>query len=98
MCTRQNDIDVNNNIRDIIYYSNKENVPGAIINLDWSKAFDKVDIKFLWQVMQKMGFSTNFINIIMVFYSSRTSRCLVNGFLTNEFDVKRGSVKGGLYT
>ncbi len=76
-------IDVNNNIRDIIYYSNKENVPGVIINLDWSKAFDKVNLKMLWQVMRKMGFSTNFINIIMTFYSSRTSRCLVNGFLTN---------------
>ena len=41
-----------------------------------------------------MGFSTNFSNIIMMFYSSRTSRCLVNGILTNEFDVKRGLLQG----
>ena len=87
-------IDVNNNIRDIVYYSNETNVPGAIINLDWSKAFDKVDIRFLWQVMIKMGFSRDFINILMIFYSSRGSKCLVNGFLTNEFNVKRGVRQG----
>ena len=78
-------IDVNNNIRDLIYYSNEENIPGAIINIDWSKAFDKVDIEFLWQVMLKMGFSRDFIKIIKIFYMSRSSKCLVNGFLTEEF-------------
>ena len=41
-------VDVNNNIRDLIYYSNEENIPGAIINLDWSKAFDKVNIDFFY--------------------------------------------------
>ena len=60
-------IDANNNIRDIIYFSNEENIPGVIINLDWSKAFDKVDIKFLWKVMLKMGFSENFIKILNCF-------------------------------
>ena len=87
-------IDVNNNIRDLIYYSNEENIPGAIINLDWSKAFDKVNVEFLWQVMLKMGFSRDFIKIIKIFYMSRSSKCLVNGFLTEEFFIKRGVRQG----
>ena len=49
-------IDVNNNIRDIIYYSNEEDVPGAIINLDWSKAFDKVNISFFMANYGENGF------------------------------------------
>ena len=87
-------IDANNNIRDIIFYSNEENIPGVIVNLDWSKAFDKVDIKFLWKVMLKMGFSENFINILKIFYSFRKSKCIINGFLTEEFDIERGVRQG----
>ena len=87
-------IDANNNIRDIIYFCNETNVPGVIVNLDWSKAFDKVDIIFLWRVMSKMGFSELFINILKIFYSFRKSQCIINGFLTEEFDIKRGVRQG----
>ena len=41
-----------------------------------------------------MGFSRDFINILMIFYSDRSSKCLVNGFLTNEFNIKRGVRQG----
>ena len=62
-------IDCNNNIRDLVYFCNAENVPGCIINLDWSKAFDKVNIDFLCKIMSKMAFSNLFINIIIIFYT-----------------------------
>ena len=42
----------------------------------------------------KMGFSRDFINIIKIFYLSRSSQCLVNGFLTEEFSIKRGVRQG----
>ena len=87
-------VDSNNNIRDIIYYCNKDNVPGCILNLDWSKAFDKVNIDFLCKIMFKMGFSNSFIDIIMVFYADRASKCLINGNLTDMFKVERGIRQG----
>ena len=87
-------VDSNNNIRDLIFYCNKENVPGCILNLDWSKAFDKVNIDFLCKIMSKMGFSNTFIDVIMIFYVDRTSRCLVNGNLTDTFKVERGIRQG----
>ena len=87
-------VDCNNNIRDIIYYCNKENIPGCILNLDWSKAFDKVNIDFLCKIMYKIGFSKYFIDIIMIFYADRTSKCLINGNLTDMFKVERGIRQG----
>ena len=63
-------------MRDIVYFCNTENLPGCVINLDWSKAFDKVNIDFLCKILSKMGFSNLFINIILIFYADRNSKCL----------------------
>ena len=87
-------IDCNNDIRDVVYFCNTENLSGCLINLDWSKAFDRVDIAFLCKIMLKMGFQKTFIDIIMIFYIDRISRCLVNGDLTNVFRVERGVRQG----
>ena len=35
--------DCNNRIRDILYYSGTNNKTGAVINIDWEKAFDRVN-------------------------------------------------------
>ncbi|CAL4248398.1 unnamed protein product, partial [Meganyctiphanes norvegica] len=87
-------VDCNNQMRDLVYFCNSENLPGCIINLDWSKAFDKVNIDFLCKIMCKMGFSNSFINIILIFYVDRTSKCLINGNLTEDFKIERGVRQG----
>ncbi|CAL4130039.1 unnamed protein product, partial [Meganyctiphanes norvegica] len=40
-------VECNTKIRDIMYYSGKNNITGAIINVDWEKAFDRVNWEFL---------------------------------------------------
>ena len=44
-------INCNNVIRDIVYYSTETQSNVALLNLDWSKAFDRVDTKFLCRIM-----------------------------------------------
>ena len=44
--------------------------------------------------MLRMGFSEHFINILMIFYSFRKSRCIINGFLTEDFNIERGVRQG----
>lgn len=43
-------------MRDILYYVNEKKLSGAIINLDWCKAFDSIDHDFLFDIMKKNGF------------------------------------------
>ena len=75
-------VECNSQMRDVMYYAGVNNLTGALINLDWEKAFDRVSWEFLVKIMQKMGFSQYIITWIMVLYKGITSSCLVNGYIT----------------
>ena len=49
-------VNCNTLIRDIMYYVNSQGKRMAMMNLDWSKAFDRVPINFLVKVLKKYGF------------------------------------------
>ena len=87
-------VDCNNKMRDILYYVNTHNIDGALINLDWEKAFDRVDWSFLIKVMEKFGFPEFTIKWLMNLYSNITSSVLINGYVTKEFKIERGVRQG----
>ena len=77
-------------MRDTIYYVNDNNIQGAIINVDWCKAFDSIDHELLFTILLKMGFSNTLVKWIRMIYNGAISSCIVNGFLNIMFDSKRG--------
>ena len=81
--------DCNNKIRDIMFYSGTNKSSGAIINIDWEKAFDRVNWEFLVKIMRKMRFPESIIVWIMTLYSGIQSLVLVNGYFTDSFDIYR---------
>ena len=84
----------NNELRDILYYYGENKSTGAIINLDWEKAFDKVSWVFLINTMKKMGFSDFIIQWVLNMHKNIQSICMINGNLTTPFDIKRGVRQG----
>ena len=52
-------------LRDIIYFTNSEEIPAALISLDWSKAFDRVDLSFVFKILERLGFPFRIINLIL---------------------------------
>ena len=86
--------DCNNELRDILYYYGETKSTGAIINLDWEKAFDRVNWNFFIKIMKKMGFPENIINWVLVLHTNIQSVCMVNGNLTKPFNIKKGVRQG----
>ena len=93
-CPDKSIVDCNAIVRDIVYYCSTENMQGAIINLDWSKAFDRVDNDFLRKVMGRLGINQTFINWIELIYTDIRSSVMINGILTEAFSVQRGIRQG----
>ena len=62
--------------------------------LDLSKAYDRVDWKFLKQVMQKLGFSQRWVDWIMSSVTSVRYSIKLNGTLLDSFAPTRGLRQG----
>lgn len=81
-------------IRDIVYYCNEKRISGAILNLDWSKAFDRVDIEFVLKILDKLGFCSKIISLVKMLYRNIESCCIINGYISKSFCVERGVRQG----
>ena len=87
-------VECNCKLRDILYYAGKNNITGSLVNLDWEKAFDRVDWGFLMKILKKLGFPNFIMKWIMVLYTDISSSCLINGNITKEFKIERGVRQG----
>ena len=87
-------INCNMIIRDIVYYINNEDEKAAFLKIDWHKAFDLVNVDFLFRVLLKMGFGENFVWLIEMLYCNIESAVIVNNHIGRFFNVTR-SVRQG---
>jgi len=88
---------IGNNIRfiyDLINYLNVSKKPGLLLSIDFEKAFDSVDWKFMHKVLKAFGFGPDICKWISLFYTNIKSAVIVNGKVTQWFEVKRGCRQG----
>ena len=81
-------------IRASIYYCQASNTEAAVISLDQSKAFDRVDREYLFRVLTRYGFNPSFIQWIKTLYFSIGSHVIVNNHLTLKVAMERGVRQG----
>ena len=86
--------DTTASIRDVIDLIEQDNLEGYLIKVDQQNAFDRIDHKYLFHILEKFGFGENFINWIRIFYTDIFSSVKCNGFLTKYAPVKN-SIKQG---
>uniref|UniRef100_A0A803K7Y7 Reverse transcriptase domain-containing protein n=1 Tax=Xenopus tropicalis TaxID=8364 RepID=A0A803K7Y7_XENTR len=83
-----------NLIRDGIWYVKDRGQQLAILSLDFEKAFDRISHVYLFNVLKKMGIPEGFLSSLRAFYDNCTSQVLVNGFMTECFNLKCGVKQG----
>ena len=66
----------------------------CLVGLDCTKAFDRVDRKFMFQVLRKMNFPENFVKLVENIYQNTTAHMKINGYLTSKLKMTRGVRQG----
>ena len=74
----------------LIKWSDNAERNGAIVCLDQEKAYNRIDLIYLWKVLVKFGFPEQFITRIKNLYSHASTAIRVNSFVSELFDVRRG--------
>ena len=81
-------------IYDIMSYTDKEHIPGLLILIDFEKAFDSVEWKFLINCLEAFNFGSNFLRWVKLFYKNIKSCIMNNGTSSNFFVLERGVRQG----
>ena len=81
-------------IQDIFDYCEEKNTSGAVLCLDFEKAFDRIEWNFIESCLLKFNFGKEFIRWIRILYNSPTIILKNNGWLSNEVKMTRGIRQG----
>lgn len=81
-------------VKEIIEYCNRSGENGAIILMDFQKAYDRVNRETMIKVLEKMNFGPNFIQYIRVMYEEVGAQVDVNGNRSEVF-ITGGGVRQG---
>jgi hypothetical protein len=81
-------------VQEAIHSSVRAKGKGMVVKLDMANAFDRVRHEFLFQVMERFGFSRNFIKWVATCINNPWISPLVNGRPTNFFQISRGLCQG----
>ena len=81
-------------INDIIENCEGKNLPGAIVCLDFEKAFDSLDWSFMIKSLKRYGFGDYFTRWIEILYTSPTYCIKNNGWISKESTMNRGIRQG----
>ncbi|MCU7801037.1 MAG: reverse transcriptase family protein, partial [gamma proteobacterium symbiont of Lucinoma myriamae] len=88
---------IGENIRllyDVINHTEKHQIPGMLLLIDFEKAFDSVSWDFLFKVLDFFNFGRSFKKWVRVFYTNIQSCVIVNGHLSDWFYPQRGCRQG----
>ena len=84
-------------IQDVMDFTEKCHIDGRLICIDFQKAFDTVNRKFLFRTLSAFGFGSSFIQWVYTLYNNISSCVLNNGYSTSSFAVERGVRQGDPY-
>ena len=83
-----------NLLRDLWWDASDSKLDAYFVSLDFKKAFDSIDQRWLSRVLHKMNFPVKFIRTINSLNKDANVRVLVNGFRTGQVPINKGVRQG----
>ena len=83
-------------LRNIVEQSMEWESPLLITFVDYEKAFDSVDRKILWRLLDHYGIPPKLVNLIKKIYEGTSCKVVHDGKLTDSFQVNTGVRQGCL--
>src|ERR1700732_3674935 len=80
--------------RMMVHYAEATEENGLIIALDQEKAYDKISHDYLWRTLKKYNLLDNFICTVHSLYESAETVVILNGTISEPFQVSRGVRQG----
>ena len=75
-------------------YTEQHNIPGLLLLIDFEKAFDSVNWGFMYKCLKFYNFGTSIISWIKTFYNNIKTCVVVNGQVSDWFNIHRGCRQG----
>jgi hypothetical protein len=83
------------NVCEKINFCNVNNIEGALLSIDQSRAFDTISHKYMTEVYKFFGFGANFIGIMDTIGTGRTASIIFDdSSISPEFNLESGRPQG----
>ena len=81
-------------LRNILNYVDQNKHAGILLFIDNEKAFDRVSHQYLFKLLQAYNFGSDFRKWIELLYFQSNASVMVNGFISDSFQLERGVHQG----
>ena len=81
-------------IYDVMDFTDRENISGPLIFINFQKAFDSLEWDFFFKCLQCFNFGQDFIHWVKVFYQNIRSCVINNCTFSDYFNLERGVRQG----
>ena len=81
-------------VYDILNQTEKLQIPGMLVLIDFRKAFDSISWSFIYNTMSFLGFSQNFLKWLKLFNTDIKATVIQSGFLSDYISIQRGCRQG----
>ena len=88
---------INDNLKlmyDVLLFTEKEDIPGLLLLVDFHKAFDSISWDFIDKTLEFFNFGTDIRKWVKVFYNNISSCVQINGQYSEYFPIQRGVRQG----
>ena len=81
-------------VYDIIHTTEKLNIPGLLVCIDFQKAFDSISWDFVYHTLLYLGFGPGFLIWIRLFNTDIRAMVLQSGYISDNLKIERGCRQG----